>query len=148
MYTLIRQAASLLRMMEIYDNRVAVIKEILGVEVDGLRDLSDNKLRELIKHLRILYYKGVAESKSNPAPAPVVDSDDKMRKTIISLAYQMQWAAAGDWRSAVDAINAFCNSPKGVFKKDLNKHTTKELNEVVTQFRQMHKSFLKQVAKK
>ena len=61
---------------------------------------------------------------------------DRMRKKVISIAYQLHWATAGDWRTAIDAIDKFLIE-KGVHKKTLKAHTPAELVKVVTQFEQM-----------
>lgn len=142
-YTLIQKAASLLRINDLYEERADVIEHTLGVKKTGLRELTDAQLRELIFRLRML-----GGTSAKPEPRPQLDSADKMRKTIISNAYQMKWASPGDWRTAVASIDEFCMSAKGLFKKKLNDHTDQELNKVVTQFKSMTKTFLKQVAKK
>ena len=143
MSNLIQQAATLLRKADLYDDRKRVIEEVIGVKADGLRDLKDSELRELSRHLRILT--GTSHLKKN---APLRDSADKMRKAVISQAYNMQWAKAGDWQTAIQSIDAFCMGPHGIYKKRLNEHTEQELNKVVTQFKSMYVAFIKQMAKK
>lgn len=73
------------------------------------------------------------------------DASNKMRRKIISLAYEMRWAKMGDWKAAVVAIDKFCSSPKGLFKKPLKSHSYNELVQVVTQFKSMYKKYLNKI---
>lgn len=93
------------------------------------KDLSDFEARGLINFL---------QQEKNKMP----DAANKMRRKIISLAYEMHWAKAGDWKAAVKSIDTFCLSPKGLFKKELQKHSYAELVQVVTQFEMMYKKYL------
>ena len=95
------------------------------------RDLTDFEARGLINYL---------QEEKNKMP----DAANKMRRKIISLAYEMHWAKAGDWKAAVESIDKFCLSKNGMFKKQLNKHTYEELVQVVTQFESMYKKYLKE----
>lgn len=84
--------------------------------------------------------------KSVPVQAPKPpDAGDKMRKKLISLAYELHWAAPGDWKQAVAALDAFLTGPKSIFKKPLNKHTPAELVKVVSQMEKIYEKWLKAV---
>jgi len=96
---------------------------------ESSRDLTDKEAEEMISYL---------QQEKNKTP----DAANKMRRKIISLAYEMHWAKAGDWKAAVTAIDTFCLSQKGLFKKELQKHTYAELVQVVTQFESMYKKYL------
>ena len=69
------------------------------------------------------------------------DKADHQRKTIISMSYQMGWEIEGG-KADMERINNWCNQ-YGQFKKDFNKHTYQELVQLVTQFRKVVQSFLK-----
>lgn len=72
---------------------------------------------------------------------------DKMRKRLISMAYELHWASPGDWKAAISALDKFLTSPKSIFKKPLNKHSVTELTKVVTQMEQIYKKHLSMVGK-
>lgn len=102
---------------------------------ESSKDLSDGEAIDFINYLR-KQPGAIALRQAQP------DSADKMRKKIISLAYEMHWAKAGDWRAAVAAIDSFCMGNKSLFKKALNGHSYKELVQVVSQFEMMYKKYL------
>lgn len=102
---------------------------------ESSKELTEREAREMIEWMRSL----------TPSPSPQRERGDaanKMRRKIISLAYEMHWAKAGDWRAAVAAIDKFCLSEKSLFKKALNAHSYKELVQVVSQFESMYKKYL------
>ena len=69
---------------------------------------------------------------------------NKMRRKIISMSYQMGWFIWGVEKNKPDfvRIDNWCND-KGMFKKNLQAHTYKELTQLVTQFENVLKSYLK-----
>ncbi|SRR5258708_7944221 len=67
---------------------------------------------------------------------------DRMRKKVLSYAYEMRWATPGDWATALKEINAFCTGKHGIYKKILQKHSYEELINVVTQFGNLYLKFL------
>lgn len=79
-----------------------------------------------------------------PLKTVLDDKKNKMRRKIISMAYEMGWAPPGNWKAAVVAINKFCTGTHGIYKKYLNRHSHKELVLLVSQFEQMYKKHLKQ----
>lgn len=96
---------------------------------ESSKDMTDAEAIDFIEYLRA-------------QPNAKGKAADKMRKKIISLAYEMRWAKAGDWKAAVDCIDKFCLSKNGIFKKELNKHSIPELVQVVSQFEMMYKKHL------
>lgn len=103
---------------------------------ESSKDLTDSEARELINYLQ------QASPRPLSARGGEGEASNKMRRKIISLAYEMHWAKAGDWRAAVAAIDKFCSGEKSLFKKVLNKHSYKELVQVVSQFEMMYKKYL------
>ncbi|MES1223382.1 MAG: hypothetical protein ABUT20_48250, partial [Bacteroidota bacterium] len=71
------------------------------------------------------------------------DKSNKMRRKIISLVYEMNWAKPKDWKAAIKSINTFMAGTHSLYNKELNKLTYKELIQVVSQFEQMHIKYLK-----
>jgi hypothetical protein len=79
-----------------------------------------------------------------PLKTVLDDAKNKMRRKIISMAYEMGWAPPGKWKDAIAAIDNFCKGEHSIFKKSLNRHSHKELVQVVSQFEAMYKKHLKQ----
>jgi len=102
---------------------------------ESSKDLTDAEAKEMITYL---------QSRQVPSLEGVVESAaNKMRRKLISIAYEMHWAKPGDWKTAVMAIDIFCTGPHGMFKKELKQHSYKELVQVVSQFELMYKKYLK-----
>lgn len=70
------------------------------------------------------------------------DPDNRMRRKIISIAYEMKWAKPGQWATALLGIDNFCKGEHGIYKKELQEHTHDELVKVVSQFGQLYKKYL------
>lgn len=96
---------------------------------ESSKDMTDGEAIDFINYLR-------------QQPNANDEAANKMRRKIISLAYELHWAKSGNWKAAVAAIDSFCLSPKGIFKKELNKHSYQELVQVVSQFEMMYKKHL------
>lgn len=66
------------------------------------------------------------------------DKSDNMRKKILSICHEMQWAVNGqiDWKR----LNEFLNK-SGYLHKPLNHYTLSELPKLVTQFENLLKSY-------
>src|SRR5665213_2265385 len=102
---------------------------------ESSKELTEGEAREMIDWMQSL----------TPGPSPKKergDAENKMRRKILSIAYEMHLAKAGDWKTAMFHIDAFCKGPKSLFKKGLNKHSYKELAQVVSQFEMMYKKYL------
>jgi hypothetical protein len=92
----------------------------------------------------------IQKSNTTTTPAPThrgKKQADIMRKKLISMAYTMNWASAGDWKKAIAQIDAFLQSHKSIFKKPLMLHSAEELSYVVTQFEQMLKNHYRQISR-
>ena len=89
-----------------------------------------NECADLIGHLKNMT-EGTASKKTNTV-------QDKMRKKILSICYEMQWTIAGklDW----ERINFWLNK-YGYLHKDLNDYTISELPKLVTQFENLLNTF-------
>ena len=75
---------------------------------------------------------------------------EKMRRFIISMAHEMSWerynTLTGKMVANMQAIDNWCIK-HGKFHKKLNNHTKTELIELVSQFQEVHKSYLKTLNK-
>jgi hypothetical protein len=67
---------------------------------------------------------------------------NRMRRTVISTAYEMGWATPGDWKTAIQRIDEFNTGSHGKYKKKMQEHSYDELVNLVTQFRQTYKKHL------
>lgn len=73
------------------------------------------------------------------------DPCNRMRRKIISMCYELRWAKAGDWKTALEKIDSFCEGAKGIYKKKLQTHTYQELVQVVSQFESIYKKYLEKL---
>lgn len=96
------------------------------------KDMTQHEAFKMIDHL----------VKMAPLQNVLNDAKNKMRRKIIRMSYEMGWAKPGDWQTATKKIDNFCKGSHGKFKKSLQKHTHKELVELVTQFEQLYKKHL------
>ncbi len=100
-------------------------------------EMNDEEATELCNYLQDELNKGTGENEGVRM--------NRMRRSVISMAYEMGWASAGDWKTALDKINLFSIGKHGKFKKALQDHSYQELVQVVTQFRQLYKKHLKAI---
>ena len=110
------------------DQKASLVLAFTG-RSESSKDLTDAEANQMIEWLR---------SKQEKPD----DAANKMRRKIISLAYEMHWAKAGDWKAAVESIDKFCISKNAIYKKELNKHSAPELVQVVSQFEMLYKKYL------
>ena len=96
--------------------------------------MSETEAQALIDHLQ-------EQGRDNEKDA-INKRMDKMRKKLLSYAYEMKWAKPGDWATALKKIDEFCEGKHGLYKKALQKHSYQELVNVVTQFGNLYISFL------
>jgi hypothetical protein len=115
------------------ENKAVMVSGFTTGRTEHSSQMSQQEAFEMIDHLQLLL-----PDNNNTA-------ENKMRRKLISLAYEMQWAKPGDWKKAMQAIDKFCKGDKGVFKKPLNSHTHIELVKVVSQFGQLYKSYLSKI---
>lgn len=102
------------------------------------KDLSGNEARELINYL---------DSELQKQMRGIKEKADKMRKKIISFAYQMNWTVPnqrGGFSADIQRINNWCLK-SGYIKKPFNDFEYHELPKLVTQFENVYKSYLKSI---
>lgn len=69
------------------------------------------------------------------------DSANQKRRQILALCHEMGWEDE-EGKADMTRINAYCTS-RGYLKKPLNDYKPSELNKLVTQFKTMHKIYLR-----
>ncbi len=114
------------------DNKEEIVSGFTDHRTTHSSQMTQQEAFKMIDHL----------AKYTPLQNVLNDAKNKMRRKIISMAYEMRWAKPGDWQAAVKAIDTFCKGTHGKFKKALNKHTHAELVQLVTQFEQLYKKHL------
>jgi hypothetical protein len=116
------------------NNKAVMIIGFTEGRTEHSSEMTQQEAFEMIDHLQLLL-----PDKYSPLGG---GGENKMRRKIISQAYEMGWAKPGDWKKAVAAIDKFCTGEHGKYKKPLQKHTYAELVQVVSQFGQLYKSYL------
>jgi hypothetical protein len=76
----------------------------------------------------------------NSAAKP--DKADRMRKKIISMAYQMGWTLPKTGKADMKRIDEWCRSEKGPYHKALNSHDIKELGILTGVFEKVYKQYM------
>ncbi|MEZ5017361.1 MAG: hypothetical protein R2800_09940 [Flavipsychrobacter sp.] len=110
------------------EERRELISQFTDGRTNSVKDLSDYDADELIAKLE----------------SPEYQSADKMRKKIISMAYDMGWGNSFSFSGKVETlrrVNEWCEF-YGRYNKPLNDHTPLELPHLVTQFGEMHKKHM------
>lgn len=117
--------------------RHAIVWDFSGGRTESSRDLENSEMLAIIQALE----KGFKE----------LDRCDLMRKKLISMAHEMGWHSVDGikpggevkFKADMDKINAWCCGKYGLYGKPLNSHNYTELVNLVTQFTQYHKKFIK-----
>ncbi len=140
-----------LQKIDLYTERENVIREACeykGIKKIGLRDLTitqhkavqDWCKRYAQSHGILLEEKPKADQTNQTNIAK-----DRMRKKIISYAYQMQWVTQ-EGKADMPRLNNWCVK-YGMFHKPLNDHNMPELVQLVTQVEKLYKSHLVELRK-
>jgi hypothetical protein len=125
-----RQLHTLLSITRLMHEKANLVNGFTGGRSDSSKDLSFEEAADMIEYLQ-------GERKSVKSEAA-----NKMRRKVISLAYEMRWAKSGQWATALLSIDNFCKGEHGIYKKELQMHGYNELVQVVTQFESMYKKYL------
>ena len=145
----------------------AEIRQIYGIMGRlGIRDMKDDivlgasegrtsSMRELTREEAVALAASLRSHQAASLRSQSQDSDEhpgeNKRRRILSICYQLPSHLgftrydAQKQRHVIDTVrlNGFLCSPKSIFKKPLNRHTSKELSKVITQFENMLKGYLK-----
>lgn len=126
-------------------HKADIVAGITSGRSSSSKDMTVDEAKAMITYLRTLSPAPSSDCFASFAMTKRGDSANKMRRKLISLAYEMLWAEVGNWKAAVAALDGVLTSPKSLFKKPLKKHSYTELVKVVSQFEQMYKKHLHSV---
>lgn len=110
------------------ENKEALCREYSGGRTVNLSKLTSQEGSQMIKDLQ----KQVPKT-----------SGDKMKKSIIAMAMEIQWRTA-QGKIDMQRLNAWCNK-YAPLKKDMDDHTEKELPMLVTAFKRNYEYVLKKM---
>lgn len=125
-----KQLHTLLSATGLMPQKASLVSAFSNGRSESSKDLSFDEAKDMIDFLQ------------DQRKSVVGEAANKMRRKVISLAYEMRWAKSGQWATALLAIDNFCKGEHGIYKKELQMHTYKELVMVVTQFESMYKKYL------
>jgi hypothetical protein len=109
------------------DSKRDVIMSFTGGRTNSSKLMNFNEAEALIGHLKSM--------------DPQTTGADKMRKKIISLAHEMNWKLEGG-KIDIRHINEWCKK-FGYLHKALDEYRYNELPELVTQFENVYKAFIR-----
>lgn len=132
---------ALLAQLNLMSQKGNLILGITNGRTESSRQMTNIEANELLAYLR----------SQQPALKTSKRSDekkkaDKMRKVMISLAWQMNWTkdVQGKQCCDIEHINRWCQT-HGYLKKPFNDYLYAELPKLVTQFKSVYKSYLKAI---
>lgn len=110
------------------DEKESIVNAFTGGRTTSTKVMSDKEAVALIAHLQSL--------------DTDVASAEKMRNKILYYGHEMNWRLPGTERIDMQRVNNWCIK-FGYLKKPLDAHTQKELPQLLSQFEQVYKSYLK-----
>jgi len=139
----IRRIYGILGRLGIRNMKEQMVMEASQGRTASIKELSHLEAVELIRHLSNL------EAEQNQAEGNA-DKANKQRRRILSICYQMPPekgfvkydASAGKHTVDLERLDKFLCSPRSIYKKPLQKHSTKELSRVIVQMEGMLKGYL------
>lgn len=99
-----------------------------GYGVEHTNELSFKDAKHLIEYLKSL----------------IIDTKEKanqMRRKILAMAHRLQWEHE-DGRVNIERVDNWCNH-SGYLKKPLNQYSYDELPKLVSQFKEVYKSYIR-----
>lgn len=111
------------------ESKAAMCLSVSNGDTASLRELTDAQAITIIRQLN-----------GQPDTPPPPGKAQAMRRKIIALCHEMGWKNT-DGTINMTRVNAYCTQ-RGYLKKPLNDYTTRELPKLVTQFENLHKSFI------
>lgn len=140
---------ALLAQTNLTRQKANIVAGISQGRTESSKDLTDTEAQAMITYLK------------ENIPPPVLDGldikADKMRKKIISYAWQMNWtikinalelaklpSSALPYKCDMNRLNAWCEK-YGYLHKKLNDYSYQELPKLLTQFENMYNDYLKNI---
>lgn len=133
-----RQLHALLHSTGLLHRKAELVEGFTRGRSSSSKDMNHYEAIDMINYLQ-------AQPKAHLASLTTSDDKaaaDKMRKKIISLAWQMNWTKDG--RADMARISHWAEQ-YGYLHKPLNNYTYKELPKLLTQFQAIFKSYLKSI---
>jgi len=124
-----RQMMSLFTKLNLQGRRHAWAFEYSQGRTESTKELYADEVTAIIKGLEV-YFKEQ-------------DVANQMRRKIIAKAHLMQWEVKGG-KADMERIDKWCIN-NGPYKKELNKHTVKELGILVSVFDKVYKQYMNKV---
>lgn len=122
----------------------AIYKKALISDISKGRTMSSKDLTDMEAHECINFLKSKvnnAEELQKKAAINAAENTkkegDRMRKKLLSIAYQLHWAPVGQWQKAFEAIDKFLLSKHGKVHTPVREMGNADLVKVVTQFDEM-----------
>lgn len=114
------------------EQKANLISGITNGRTESSREMTNLEANELIRWL-----------KTQPNAKPVDPRCEKMRRKIISLAWQMNWTTKtnGQVKADIKRLNAWCEK-SSYLHKPLNDYQYAELPKLVSQFEAVYESYL------
>lgn len=132
---------ALLAQTNLTAHKPALVESYTSGRTEKSSEMNNVEANELISYLRTQ----VAALRSDGLDAKA----DKMRKKILSLAWQMNWTYLNTKRQVkvdVNRVNAWCTK-YGYLKKPLNDYIYAELPKLLTQFESVYNTYLNDLRK-
>lgn len=132
---------ALLAQTNLAGQKATLVCSMTSGRTEKSSEMNNVEANELISYLRTQ----VAALRSDGLDAKA----DKMRKKILSLAWQMNWTYLNTKRQVkvdVNRVNAWCTK-YGYLKKPLNDYIYAELPKLLTQFESVYNTYLNDLRK-
>lgn len=120
--------AVLLKKLNFLEQRADLIHVYTNGRSRSGADLKSSEAADLIRYLKSL--------------DPEEKAAEQMRRKIIAYAHEMKWYAEGSNKVDMVRLDNWCQK-FSIRKKKLNQYLYNELPQLVTQFEEVYKSFLK-----
>jgi hypothetical protein len=135
---------ALLAQTNLTAQKATIVESFTSGRTGHSSEMSNVEANEMMMYLRSQNPKPTGAMPANKKKDANKKAADKMRKSIISMAWQMMWVLNG--KCDIARINQWCIK-YGYLKKPFNDYLYAELPALVTQFKAVYKSYLKDVSK-
>lgn len=119
---------AMLTKLKLTGQKANLVLGFTGGRTESSREMSRAEATEFIKYLK--------------SQDPDEQACDRMRKKIISMAKQCGYCQPGTDKADMARIDDWCRK-YGKYHRPLNSHSKDELTQLVTQFENVYKSYLK-----
>lgn len=128
---------AMLKLLNKQAYKIDYIVDVTNGRSQSSKDLTDQEYSSLMNILK---------KEAEPIQVKYNEAGNRMRKKILSICHELGMHLQGTTKIDMQAVNKLCRD-RGMFKKDLNKHSNAELPKLVTQFEAILNSYYKSPAK-